>query len=195
MSVREAKDPNTPKERLATLSQSDDADIRAALTENPSTPLPLLFELAILYPAQFLRNPLLPLLLLEDPYFLHKAPSETVEVLALVPDPPEWLFSSISAHPSGGVRMGLAKDPRTPLPLLRLLAHDKEEFIRVLVPRNPSAPLALIESLAKDSRPKMRISVVFSPNVTEALLEALSRDEDEGVRLAVEERKRKQPAR
>ncbi|MEO7002827.1 MAG: hypothetical protein ABI068_13495, partial [Ktedonobacterales bacterium] len=65
--TQQAADPATPVETLRTLAYSDDTTTRAAIASNPNTPLDTLLWMAKDYPHEFLHNPALALLLLEQP--------------------------------------------------------------------------------------------------------------------------------
>ena len=87
-----AQNPRTPPSLLEELAHHPEKGIRRALTLNPSTPETLLFKLACAFPAEFLKNPLLSLLLLEDSDFAAKLPAPTRRALAKHPGtPPEML--------------------------------------------------------------------------------------------------------
>ena len=62
-----ASDPATPPETLSELARIGDASVRAAIACNPNTPVKTLLDVGSDYPHEFLRNPALPLLLLEQP--------------------------------------------------------------------------------------------------------------------------------
>jgi hypothetical protein len=67
------------------------------LAVNPSTPQSVLLQLAARFPHEFLRNPLLPLLHLEDADFAHKLPPETVRGLLCAEDLPPWLLPGVDS--------------------------------------------------------------------------------------------------
>ena len=55
-----------------------------------------------------------------------------------------------------GVRSRVASNPNTPVPLLKVLAKDKEEGVRSGVAGNPNTPVAVLEGLAKDEEWRVR---------------------------------------
>lgn len=69
-----AANPATPAPILQQLSKSNDLAIRRAVVQNPNTSLTDLGELAAEFPAEFLRNPILPVLNMTQPNFIKKLP-------------------------------------------------------------------------------------------------------------------------
>jgi hypothetical protein len=76
-----AADPSTDPEILRKLEYSSDPAIREAVTLNPNTPVEVLLRLGAEFPAQFLDNPLFPLLLLENPNLHSEIPIKTLASL------------------------------------------------------------------------------------------------------------------
>jgi hypothetical protein len=151
MSLNEAKDPNTRPTRLAELSQSKDPCVVEAVAKNPGTPPERLLLLAQKYPAQFLENPVLPLLLLENPNALHALKKGAArELLRVSAGPPAWLFGALAAHADEYVRSCIAESPNTPIATLELLAIDSHENVRSRVAANLKTPMATLELLASD---------------------------------------------
>jgi hypothetical protein len=92
----EATDPETPPERLAELARSE--QLKPLIAANPNTPVETLLALARENPREFLANPILPLLHLEDPRQLVEIePLAALTVLRLM-DVPRWLISAWSQH-------------------------------------------------------------------------------------------------
>ncbi|BCL77556.1 hypothetical protein ccbrp13_00210 [Ktedonobacteria bacterium brp13] len=67
-----AANPATPAVILEQLGKSSDATIRRAVAQNPNTPVSLLCSLAGEFPQEFLRNPLIPILNMTSPRFIHR---------------------------------------------------------------------------------------------------------------------------
>jgi|GEM_PF-3417361 len=127
-----AQSPHTPPELLEELAHRPEKGIRRALTLNPSTPETLLFKLACAFPAEFLRNPLLSLLALEDPDFAAKLPVPTRRALAKHPGTPPEMLENLVQPFDAAVRLALFANPNAPLPLLKRFrpyyqAEDSED--------------------------------------------------------------------
>jgi hypothetical protein len=150
MSQEEASNPKTKPARLVELSQSTEASLLEAVTQNPSTPLGTLLLLAETYPKEFLENSLLPLLLLEDPNFLHAATLKATNALLGVHSVPAWVVDSFATSPDEKARSYVAGYPHAPVPTLELLAQDQDQSVRRFVAGNPNTPTPLLELLAKD---------------------------------------------
>jgi hypothetical protein len=118
----EAADPRTAYDRLVELSQhpalapiiaanpaaganllrdlaaSDDASTRAAIAANPNAPLDTLLRLAGDFPAAFCANPVLPLLLLEQPDLPARIDPNALRRLMSYAGVPRAILAWIAAH-------------------------------------------------------------------------------------------------
>ncbi|MDJ0746371.1 MAG: hypothetical protein QNJ32_23820 [Xenococcaceae cyanobacterium MO_167.B27] len=63
-----AKDETTSPEILAELARSEDYQTRQRVAENPNTPTKVLLKICREFPSELMNNPVVPLLLLENPY-------------------------------------------------------------------------------------------------------------------------------
>ncbi|GHO88477.1 hypothetical protein [Dictyobacter formicarum] len=70
-----AENPSVNLDTLTHLYKLNIPEVRRGLARNPSVPMDLLFLLAREYPADFLQNPLLPMLNLAQPDFAKKIPA------------------------------------------------------------------------------------------------------------------------
>jgi hypothetical protein len=135
-----AKNPATPPDVLKILSSSNSNSIRESVAENPNTPLKVLFHLGAQYPKQLLRNPALPLILLENPNTFTEIPSRTLLKLIEQPEAPrpllEWA-ATLQGEP--GVRRKVAANPNTPSDTLERLAGDHSLPVREAILNNPKA--------------------------------------------------------
>lgn len=66
-SLEEALDETTPSERLRELAISSQVKTRIAVAQNANTPVDVLIKLFSEVPLHVLNNPVIPLLLLENP--------------------------------------------------------------------------------------------------------------------------------
>lgn len=97
----EARDPATPSQRLRDLASLGCAREVAA---NPNTPAALLLKLAGRHFEAFAANPVLPLLLLEDPGFCLKIPASTLKRLLRRLDLPPSFLETLARHPRREIR-------------------------------------------------------------------------------------------
>ena len=185
MSLEEAKDPNTKPARLVELSQEQDQKILVALAQNPSTPLDTLLVLAQRYPADFLANPVLPVLLLENPNVLHGCSYEAAKALVELPESPSWVLHSLALHPEQDLRQHVASNKTTSIAILEALSRDADGGVRRSVATNGNTPLAILEVLARDFDKYVCRGVAENETTSIAILEALSRDVDKDVRRNV----------
>lgn len=87
-----AANPATPVNTLKQLSTSSDAAIRRAVARNPNTALTDLYRLAAEFPAEFLRNPIIPVLHMTQPHFIKDIPTITWLNLLRLPNLPSFWF-------------------------------------------------------------------------------------------------------
>ncbi len=98
----DAADPSTPPERLEELFDGWDfrralrRELRAAIARNPNAPPSLLRQAFEQFPEALLENPVLPLLLLEDPDFMRKLPEFVSGAVLARADVPESLVVTFS---------------------------------------------------------------------------------------------------
>lgn len=168
--LEEALNENTPAENLRKLvreidernfSSSGDGDICRAIAKNPNTPPDILKELFSEhhYPFEVLNNPILDLLLLENPNFINE------------------LFENHKYH--------YYDDTIEPFFCLDAwAASHKNKFIRIAVAKNPEALETVLEELVQDNDRDVRLAVVNNMRVTFDILKKFFEDEDKEVRYA-----------
>ncbi len=101
--LQEAGDPATPPGRLCELAQGD-KPLRRAVASNPNTPTDWLIWLARREWRTVLQNPLLPLLLLEDPGFPSKLPVRALREMLKEPQIQPEFVSLLTRHPDLEIR-------------------------------------------------------------------------------------------
>jgi hypothetical protein len=112
LSVRRliAARPDAPSSALIRLSESFDEETLQALSKNPQLPVASAPILAGLFPEDFLQNPLLPLLLLEDPSLGCFSSEVLCRLVRCASFPSEILFA-LAEHPSEYVRLAILEHP------------------------------------------------------------------------------------
>jgi hypothetical protein len=137
--IQPAKDPDTPLETLATLlgqdsatdrllakhprasadlleklSHSSDKATGAQVTANPNTPSQTYLRLGAQFPQEFLANPILDLLLIENPALFHELPDTMlVQIMRKPVCPPDFLTWA-AAHASDKVQLAVAMNAKAP---------------------------------------------------------------------------------
>lgn len=102
-----AQDPATPPHQLQALGLGPNSrTIKEAVTRNPNTPPALLLMLAGRYWQPFLENPVLPLLLLEDPGLPHRLPLRVLRALVRREGVPPLILQTLARHKDREVREG-----------------------------------------------------------------------------------------
>jgi hypothetical protein len=145
-----AQNPSAPTSILERLSRSVDPEVKGLVAENPNTSLPTLFHLGVSYPSRVVRNPLLPLILLENPGIFSGIPQESLRFMLTKKDIPEafleWAYQNIKHL---RIREAVARNPKTPASLLEELLFDASETVREGAAKNPSTPQETLQLLRR----------------------------------------------
>lgn len=97
------------------------------------------------------------------------------------------LLIDISKNPVDmGARWAVAKNPHTPVEVLRSLANDDINLVRALVATNPSTPTDVLEKFFNDEK-IVRDGLSGNPNTSAKLLKILANDNDKMVRMRLAE--------
>lgn len=215
-----ANNPSAPPELLQELSTNSDATtyenyqaICKAIAQNLNTPPDLLRTLFAEFPLQVLNNPVIDLLLLENPNFLntlyqakpwafyesglpffflkwatHHQNQEICAAVADSPETPQCFLEQLAQDKEVDVRCTVAKNYNSPRHTLEQLAKDSDKYVRLAVAENPYTPrsltLSLLEQLAQAQEIDIRCTVAENYNTPERTLEQLAKDSNTGVRLA-----------
>ncbi|MFM9991828.1 MAG: hypothetical protein ACKVOY_10395 [Burkholderiaceae bacterium] len=125
-----AKHPNASSELLERLSHSSDPATRKAVTSNPNTPTVVYIKLGQQFPKEFLTNPILDLLILENPDLLQEFSDNLLVQLVRKQECPEEFLIWASSHPSEKVQLAVAMNAKAPLMALSSLAMSKHKKVR-----------------------------------------------------------------
>lgn len=97
------------------------------------------------------------------------------------------LLIDIASNPVDmGARWAVAKNPHTPVEVLRHLANDSINLVRALVATNPSTPGDVLEKFFNDEK-IVRDGLSGNPNTPPKLLKILADDNDKMVRMRLAE--------
>ncbi len=97
------------------------------------------------------------------------------------------LLIDIASNPVDmGARWAVAKNPHTPIEVLRHLANDSVNLVRALVAANPSTPSDVLEKFFSDEK-IVRDGLSGNPNTPAKLLKILADDNDKMVRMRLAE--------
>ncbi|MBW4600863.1 MAG: hypothetical protein KME29_15005 [Calothrix sp. FI2-JRJ7] len=189
-----AENPACPPELLEIMARRKDNIILANVTANPNTPTEILCNLGKRFPLQFLKNPILSLLVLENPNFFRQIPLNTLYSLrdyildqyysnktnqdveiykGLAPD---FVLQQLIKDYDSSIRYCVAKHPNTPLNFLEQLATDEYKSTRCAVARNLNTPVHVLEKLAADKSFDVRKYVAKNPNTPTRLILKLAYD-------------------
>jgi hypothetical protein len=144
-----ALNPNTPSNLLESLSYNWDAIVRKNVTLNPNTPLKILFQLGEEFPEELCENPIVILLLIENPYCLNDLPQMTLCHILNHEKTPYFFRETIVLKGTTSLQYEVAKNRHTPAKLLDKLAQGNAA-IRYAVARNPNTSIPTLQLLLKN---------------------------------------------
>lgn len=97
------------------------------------------------------------------------------------------LLIDIASNPIDmGARWAVAKNPHTPIEVLRHLSNDPINLVRALVAANPTTPSDILEKFFSDEK-IVRDGLSGNPNTPVKLLKILADDNDKMVRMRLAE--------
>lgn len=129
-----AKNPSAAPELLQKLGNSEDKETRQNVAQNPNAPTDLLFKLGIEFPQELFDNPVLSLLLLENPNLIQEMPVETlVKLLELDTIPTDWMVMAANRNSKNDypVLETLVKSLRTPASALSKLLKIEDSVNKI----------------------------------------------------------------
>lgn len=124
----EASDPTCAPGRLRRLASHGDPAVRRAVAANPNTPTEALYRLCVRYPDAFLNNPVLELLILENPNLLVDMPAYARSSLLACEDAPIVFLEWAEKWDEG--LLAVLSNPNAPKPMLERLAEHADDRVR-----------------------------------------------------------------
>ena len=109
-----AQHPNTDEVTLDHLGSSKDKTTRKYVAAHPGTPHDVLFKLASQFPEQFFNNPVLDLILLENPQLLDAIPPRVLSSLVKREYCPVSFLEAAAESKNESVIRALLMNPQTP---------------------------------------------------------------------------------
>jgi hypothetical protein len=144
-------------------AQPNDYNIAAAIGENPSAPLPLLYQAWAKAPDSFLQNPIVALLQLESPGFWGRLPAETMKALLGLPNIGTNLFEHAIKHYTHDLRVQVAQHPNAPTEIIEVLSESHDERLLSALARHPKLSLKNLERLLGHSSDSVRRAAAENP--------------------------------
>ncbi|MBW4472940.1 MAG: hypothetical protein KME45_21570 [Stenomitos rutilans HA7619-LM2] len=147
-------------ELLRELAASSDQEARCGVAANPNVPVEVLFKLGEEFPKQLLENPVVSLLLLENPDLFNNLPRPTVDSILKEECIPTFFLNWAINQRRIDFSTWLAKQPETPKRVLveqatRSIAEQSEpwcEFLESVI-QDPNTPDDVLEVIAtRDDR-------------------------------------------
>lgn len=163
---RLAQDENTASKILANLAKSDDYQTRQYVMANPNTPTEVLFSLGAKFPEELISNPVLNLLILENPYFIDNYYYFQLEIAQNDKTPLAFL-KYLMQYGRYGVRKYIAQHPNTSIEMLIIMAEEaikkqiSNDETTIAIASNPKTSTELLEKLLTSYWNKIKINTVF----------------------------------
>lgn len=118
--------PNAEPNLLRELANKSDYKILSAIASNPNTPTDILWKVGLDFPEEVLSNPVLPLLLLENPNLIEQIPDKTLESflkIDVVPD--SFIKWVVDRKRQDDLPLAIAMNPKTSKEILDILINNQ----------------------------------------------------------------------
>jgi hypothetical protein len=171
------------------LLASNIPEIQDALAKNPHLPREALSLVAQARPAAFLQNPILPLMLLEDPSLQQLNGGAILRLIEQEGALP-MLYPAVLASDEAGTHVARFRLDTLPEEVLSALASSRLPGIRYALANNDGSPLWILERICAMVEDRALMDVAAHPNVSEDLLKQLSESSDEDIVASVARSKR-----
>ena len=181
-------------ELLVTLASSRDFVVKAKVASNPNTPPNILWKLAGEFPQEFLNNPILPLLPLEDPSCVLNQSFSTLLRLLNQNTVPKWILLEATKFKYDRVVMAVAKNLQIDDEVIEKLIATQNKKIQLYLIQHPNISSRLLQKLSESKtsdysyRTAIRAAVAKHLDTPPEVLEKLAFDSETQVKKAVASR-------
>ncbi|MEA5598133.1 hypothetical protein [Rivularia sp. UHCC 0363] len=170
-----AANPSAQAELLRELASSQDKATRENVTKNPNTPTDILLKLAGDFPSSFFANPVLSLLMLENPNLATDISYWSLLKLLKQDVAPEWFLACAAMHSNSLVLEAVAKHKQASEHVLEQLAiksrYDPE--LGLCIAQRKDVSPQILEKLAEHGASSVRLYLATYPKVPVRVLEIL----------------------
>lgn len=180
---------NTTAKELAILIKANpqNKDICKQVARHPNTSPEILKELFKKYPADVLNNPIIDLLLLENPNLFDELYETNPNCFNTKKDLPIFYLEWAANNFDNRIRESLADSLSTPTFILKKLASDNNNRVRALVAKNSNITEEIIDQLLKDKYDLVLCNLARNKKTSHPILELLAKHKSIDVRRAVAE--------
>ncbi len=185
-----AMNSSAEPELLRELASSEDKATREGVTTNPNTPTDVLLKLAGDFPQQFFSNPVLCLLMLENPNLATDISYWSLLKLLKQDDAPEWFLACAAMHANSLVLEAVAKHKQVSQRVLVQLAtksrYDPE--LGLCIAKRKDVSQTVLEKLAEHAAGSVRLYLSTYPKIPGRVLEILVENPEPNwnLRVAIE---------
>lgn len=181
---QQVQDENTAPEILAELAKNEDKLTRQYVTANPNTPTKTLLILGREFSIEFLSNPIIDLLLLENLDLVDEI-KKIISIAAANKKTPHQILKKIIEYKDLEIRANLASNPKLSWCLINILAKDRRVLVRANLARNPKISQHLIQRFAKNKHILVQQGLAENPKIPIKLLVKLSKSTNKRVRSKI----------
>jgi hypothetical protein len=185
---------NATAKELEELAEVDNTQICQQIARHPNSSPELLKKLFHQYFREVLENPVLELILLENPTFISDLDDSTHCNHFQREQLPLFCYKIALNYPDVWFRKAIALNPNTPINILKELSVDNNKIIKQLAKEqeyyvilglagNPKTPQKLLGLLAKNESPEIRSAIARNSNTPSHILEFLAKNADREIGL------------
>ena len=189
-----ARNPSADSELLTILASSGDVVIRAGVAGNPNTSPDILWKLAVEFPKEFLNNPVLPFLFLEDSNCVSKQSFSTIIRLLEENAVPKWFLLEATKFKYERVLLAVAKNTQIDDEVIEKLIATQNKRIQLHLIQHPNISSQLLQKLSENKtsnyryRIAIRQTIAKHPDTPLVVLGKLAFDSELKVKKAVASR-------
>ncbi|KAF3887349.1 MULTISPECIES: hypothetical protein [Nostocales] len=152
---------------LQNLANTKDDRVLFIIARHPSTPAPVLEDLAKGVHRQWLaQHPNTPAAILlqlvndRDPAVQKEALAHLYQRIIQDSDLPSSILEQSATLDNSAIKVALARHPNTPVNVLKQLAKHPKSQLRALVAKHPNTPVNLLEKLLEDTEKDTRLAAI-----------------------------------
>ncbi|MEM7556387.1 MAG: hypothetical protein AAF378_20265 [Cyanobacteria bacterium P01_A01_bin.84] len=191
-----ASNPNANYLLLTKLAKIEDREVQRAITLNPNTPSRILLSLAPQFSEEFFANPVVDLLLLENPAFFVQLNHFDLLRLVKASNAPQWFLAKVLQYRNEQVWFAVAGNPSIADEVKSKLIATQNSKLCLFFSKQKNLSGLLIRQIYqvkiqdsypsqnREMRKKIRFAIAENPNTELDILQQLAEDIEYIVRIA-----------
>ena len=177
--------PNTRAERLAKLAVSKDPVVCKQVARHPNTAPETLKNLFIKFPKEVLENPVIDLLILENPDLFIKFYHCNPNCFSQDKLPQFYLDWAVNFNNSSSILFSLARSKNIPDTISTKLLSNRDRMVRIALACNPYISEKISNIIIQDNNTEVVEALARNTGISSSILNKLSQHENDNIRANV----------